>query len=38
MSPGMNQIPAKLTQTCCKILRIDTNKLINFTWNKEEWP
>ncbi|PNF28088.1 hypothetical protein B7P43_G12259, partial [Cryptotermes secundus] len=35
-SPGSDQIPAKLIQAGCKILRLKIHKLITSIWNKEE--
>jgi hypothetical protein len=37
-SPDSDQIPAKLIQAGDEILRSKVHKLINFIWNKEEFP
>jgi len=35
---GTDQIPAELFNECGKTIRSETNKLINFIWNKNELP
>jgi hypothetical protein len=37
-STGSDQILAKLIQPGGKILRSEIHKLINYIWNKEEFP
>jgi hypothetical protein len=37
-SPGSDEIPAELIQVGGEILQSEIHKLINYVWNKEEFP
>jgi len=35
---GINQIPAELMETGCRIIRYENHRIFNSIWNKEELP
>ena len=37
-SQGINQIPAELMETGCRIIRYENHRIFNSIWNKEELP